>query len=411
MVSKYAPVIILLYASISAVTLNLGNILDRFSLKEFFLEKEAMVSVAPSRVLRGGSRMKEKRSSSSVPGEADESVVPGEADESVVKQENYSFSRIINGFKPSQPHKFFVLLLEDNAPSGCGGVLIHRRYVLTAAHCVIHNNVDRVLVNAYAPWTVDNGGHPGQLRNVIDTFVHESFGIYSLRNDFAILKLASKVGKKYVPAKLPRMTRIYSSGELFTVMGFGKVSDNQLYSEELQETTVSYVDQCILRRVQGEDSMLCALGDDTDSCSGDSGGPLVSQSNDEAELVGVVSWGHGCARKGTPGVYGKVQHVLPWIYEIICVPGKFIASTAFCVSGISDLRSFARVDVNISQKSCISITSEFLYQDQNQNGKTESQKCDWNDIRDYCDGTVMVDGKITLLEDACPKECHASWCS
>lgn len=51
--------------------------------------------------------------------------------------------------------------------------------------------------------------------------------------------------------------------------------------------------------------MLCAGRNRKDSCQGDSGGPLVHVSS--GKLVGVVSWGYGCARRGVPGVYAKVS--------------------------------------------------------------------------------------------------------
>jgi trypsin len=236
------------------------------------------------RALRGKSRKKEQSRN-----QISESKNSSSSEDEILEESN-SFSRIINGFKSLNPHKFFVLLLEDNNPIGCGGVLIHRRYVLTAAHCLADNNVNRVLVNAYAPWTADNGGYSGQLRRVTNTYIHEGYDAQRFRHDFAILKLVKRVDYEFIPAKLPSAARMYEPDETFIVMGFGKVSDEQHYSERLRETFVNYVpkDSCPLTRVQGEESMLCALGNGTDSCQGDSGGPLISGTKNE--LVGVVSW-------------------------------------------------------------------------------------------------------------------------
>ena len=43
---------------------------------------------------------------------------------------------------------------------------------------------------------------------------------------------------------------------------------------------------------------------------GDSGGPLT---NDQNELVGIVSWGRGCARAGYAGVYTRTANYINWI--------------------------------------------------------------------------------------------------
>ena len=54
-----------------------------------------------------------------------------------------------------------------------------------------------------------------------------------------------------------------------------------------------------------------------DACKKDSGGPLVCPRNNKWYLMGVVSWGVGCARANRYGVYADVLVLKSWIQNTI----------------------------------------------------------------------------------------------
>lgn len=51
--------------------------------------------------------------------------------------------------------------------------------------------------------------------------------------------------------------------------------------------------------------------------TGDSGGPLTAIIDGQTTLVGIVSWGRGCAEAGYPGVYAEVSYFQQWVVDKI----------------------------------------------------------------------------------------------
>ena len=153
-----------------------------------------------------------------------------------------------------------------------------------------------------------------------------------LQYDAAVLTVNEpfRFNKFVQPVCLPTLNTTPSNGVLAMVSGYGATSYWWATPESLQYVLVPIVhhDDCVrmLRKrikVVTKD-MLCAgyLDGGKDSCWGDSGGPLVifKEGGDQAVLVGVVSWGVGCAEPNLPGIYSNVANFVDWIHEAMSTP-------------------------------------------------------------------------------------------
>lgn len=67
-----------------------------------------------------------------------------------------------------------------------------------------------------------------------------------------------------------------------------------------------------------EETQLCAGIGEVDACQGDSGGPMIVRGYDgRAIQVGIISWGIGCGREESPGVYVRTSAYGDWIGSVI----------------------------------------------------------------------------------------------
>lgn len=246
-------------------------------------------------------------------------------------------SRVVGGTaigRSEAPYQVALLIFDGEDTILCGGSLISRGHVLTAAHCVTDTRADGslavipaeeivVLYNGDSIDTMLDTGH-GTLGAAVH--VHPGYrDQVPFPDDIAVIRLAETLDLPQTSimtlASAPMERALMADFTCARVTGYGKRSDGKT-SDQLQvaDLYIRPKQDCLEFSPRVSDRMICAgyKREPINACNGDSGGPLVIREGPTGWVqVGVVSWGNkDCTAAGSFGVFTRVSSYIDWIMEV-----------------------------------------------------------------------------------------------
>ncbi|XP_051167908.1 trypsin beta-like [Leptopilina boulardi] len=225
-----------------------------------------------------------------------------------LKKINDSF-RIVGGTNAlikDFPHQVSIQL---NGSHICGGSIISKKWILTAAHCINNIQIKSIQIRSGSTFTT----HGGTLHQISQIISHEFYNKWKITNDIALIRVKSNFKWCSRRRKIQLARKEIKSGIMASIIGWGVKKEGGSISLDLQKVKIPIVSffECRIYLRYIERGHICAgyKSGCHDACQGDSGGPLVVKNS----LVGIVSSGEGCARPNKPGVYTEVAYYRDWI--------------------------------------------------------------------------------------------------
>ncbi|SDG91285.1 Trypsin [Lentzea fradiae] len=216
-------------------------------------------------------------------------------------------TQVVGGTRASTAEYPWVVYLATSSGSQyCGGTLVAPDKVVTAAHCTVGDSPSVVRVVAGRD---DKNSSAGTVARVTKIWIHPSYRDVTRGYDVSVLTLDRNLSQTPLPFATSADSALYAAGTSSTILGWGRTSSGGSASRYLLKATVPLTSSSSCSSSYGGSfnatHMVCAgyPQGGTDTCQGDSGGPLVAG----GKLIGITSWGQGCASAGYPGVYARVS--------------------------------------------------------------------------------------------------------
>ncbi|XP_041563222.1 chymotrypsin-like protease CTRL-1 [Drosophila elegans] len=201
----------------------------------------------------------------------------------------------------------------------CGGSLIHKYFVITAAHCLEGQEKILVRMGESDRSCPASRCHGLKEYDVIETIPHPHYNRNSFEHDIALLRLATQVTFNdnirpicFILDDAIRVERI----RRFRAFGWGTTNNSRLPSDKLQ--TIVLTRRSYINCTEGyviNDWQICAGNTFGDTCNGDSGGPLAADFTYKGKtsffLFGIVS--AGSKHCNSNGVYTNAMSYKGWI--------------------------------------------------------------------------------------------------